>query len=357
MRATGKQSRLKKPTAKRLRILFTCVGRRVQLLTAFRQAADRLGVNLDVHGADATRFSPAMHLVDKAHTVAPIAEGRYVEELLAIARRSETDLVVPLIDSELPLIAAAADRFAAIRCRALISSPSVVRICRDKLATYDCLQKAGIDTPRTWPWVAVTTLKRHHFPYYLKPRTGSAAVGNYVVRTVNELETFGRRVPDAIVQEFVDGSEHTLDVYCGLDGRPRCVVPRKRIEVRTGEVSKGVITKDAALMAVGRNVAEVLGECRGVITVQCIVEAGGRIRVIEINPRFGGGAPLSIRAGADFPGWIMTELLGKTPRINPTGFRDDLAMLRYDEAVFVANASKLLNTSRPPRRPTVSASS
>ena len=94
-------------------------------------------------------------------------------------------------------------------------------------------------------------------------------------------------------------------------------------------------------MAVGRKVVEMLGECRGVITIQCIVTPRRRIRVIEINPRFGGGVPLAIHAGADFPRWILSELIGRRPRINPTGFRDDVALLRYDESVFVANASKL----------------
>jgi carbamoyl-phosphate synthase large subunit len=88
-------------------------------------------------------------------------------------------------------------------------------------------------------------------------------------------------------------------------------------------------------------VADALGDCRGVITVQCILAPGGRIRVIEINPRFGGGVPLSIHAGADFPQWILAEMLGRPVRIDPTAFRDDIAMLRYDESVFVPDASKL----------------
>lgn len=166
-------------------------------------------------------------------------------------------------------------------------------------------------------------------------------MGNYVINNADELRTFGRRVPDAIVQEFVKGTEHTLDVYTGFDGTPRCVVPRKRLEVRTGEVSKGVIVKDARIMATGARVAEVLGGCRGVVTVQCMVTPRGRIRVIEINPRLGGDVPLAIHAGADFPKWILMELLGKRPRINPSGFRDDIAMLRHDDSVFVPNASGL----------------
>lgn len=167
-------------------------------------------------------------------------------------------------------------------------------------------------------------------------------MGNYVINNRDELAAFGRRVRDPIVQEFVEGVEHTLDVYTGFDGKPRCVVPRRRLEVRTGEVSKALIVKNPAIMAIGCAVAEVLRECRGVITVQCIVTRRGRIRVIEINPRFGGGVPLSIQAGADFPRWILSELIGKQPRIGATAFRDDLAMLRFDESVFVRNASKFL---------------
>ncbi|MGB2986294.1 MAG: ATP-grasp domain-containing protein [Phycisphaerae bacterium] len=326
-------------------MLFTCIGRRVELLAAFRQAAKRLGIHLDIHGADVTRLSPAIHKVDKAHILPPISAGDYADALVDLVRRARINLLVPLIDLELTIVAGAVDRFAQFGCCALISSESVVQTCGDKMATYRVLKAADIDTPNTWMWSEVVKRKRHRFPYYLKPRFGSAAMGNYVVRNRDELHTFGRCVPDAIVQEFIEGSEHTLDVYTGFDGKPRCVVPRRRLEVRSGEVSKGLIVKDPAIMAVGRRVAEMLGECRGVITVQCIVTPENRIRVIEINPRFGGGVPLAIHAGADFPRWILSELLGNRPRINPTGFHNDIAMLRFDHSVFVRQASKLVKDS------------
>lgn len=321
-------------------MLMTCVGRRVELLRAFRRAGEQLGLDLSIHGADASPLSPAIHCVDTAHTVPSIGSGRYIETLLTLVKKHRISLLIPLIDTELELLSEARERFADLNCTALISAPSVVATCNDKLATYEVLTRAKIDTPKTWPWKEVTARKRHTFPYFLKPRAGSAGVGNFVIRTVEELHTLGSRVSDAIVQEFVEGVEHTLDVYTGLDGVPRCVVPRKRIEVRNGEVSKGLTVKDPDIMAVGKRVAEVLGECRGVVTVQCMVTPERRIRVIEINPRFGGGAPLAIHAGADFPKWILQELTGTRPRINPQGFRHDVAMLRFDESVFVPNASK-----------------
>jgi carbamoyl-phosphate synthase large subunit len=283
-------------------------------------------------------------VVDRAHLVPTIASGGYIDALERIVSRAGINLLIPLIDSELPDIAAARNRFADLGCLALISSPHVVQTCRDKLATFEALRRAGIDTPETWTWDEALRRTRHRFPYYLKPRAGSAAMGNYIVRDADELRVFGRRVKEPIVQEFVEGSEYTLDVYTGLDGRPRCVVPRRRIEIRSGEVSKGVIAKDRAIMAVGRRVVEMLGECRGVVTVQCIVTLDRRIRVIEVNPRFGGGAPRAIHAGADFPRWLLAEHGGRKIRIKALGFRSDVAMLRYDDSVFLQKASKFLKT-------------
>ena len=93
---------------------------------------------------------------------------------------------------------------------------------------------------------------------------------------------------------------------------------------------------------------ESLGAGPGVITIQCfltkskikskITDRGPagteQIIFIEINPRFGGGIPLSIKAGANFPLWILRLWLGQKPRIRQTGWRDGLTMLRYDEAVW-----------------------
>jgi len=326
-----------KPT---VRLLLTCIGRRVELARAFRRASEKLGISLEVHGADSSRLSPAIHMVDHAHVVPTISSGKYIASLAKIVHRHRIDLLIPLIDSELFEIAAARGRFGELGCLALVSSPRVIQICGDKLATFEALKAAGIDTPDTWSWKEVLRRGRHRFPYYLKPRMGSAGAGNHVVRNADELRVFGSCVHEPIVQELVEGAEYTLDVYVDSDGRPRCVVPRKRLEVRTGEVSKGLTVKNRAIMAVGKRVVEMLGECRGVVTVQCIVDSDRRIRVIEVNPRFGGGAPLAIHAGADFPKWILQELLGRRLRIQPDCFSNGVAMLRFDDSVFIRYASR-----------------
>ena len=331
---TIKQSKRVTSTRGRLSILFSCVGRRVELIESFRRAAKRLGIGLCIHGSDSSWLAPAMHHVDQAHTVPPINDDRYTDALFDLVRKYSIDMIIPLIDSELPKLSRSRGRLSEIGCRAVISSEEVIKTCRDKMRTYRMLKNAGIDTPATWTLERVLRKKRHRFPYFMKPREGSAGKENHKVFNLEELKIFGHRVVDPIVQEFVEGVEHTLDVYTGFDGVTRCVVPRKRLEVRNGEVSKGVIVKDRRIMSVGRKVARALRHARGVITVQCIVTADQRIRVIEINPRYGGGAPLGIHAGADSPYWLISEHLGRPVKIDPTAFESNVAMLRFDQSVF-----------------------
>jgi carbamoyl-phosphate synthase large subunit len=88
-------------------------------------------------------------------------------------------------------------------------------------------------------------------------------------------------------------------------------------------------------MSEAASLVEVLKAGPGVITLQLFLTGDGKIKFIEINPRFGGGAPLSIRAGADFPKWILQELTGRKPNIRLDGFRDNLLMLRYDSEVWL----------------------
>jgi carbamoyl-phosphate synthase large subunit len=318
-----------------LRVLLSCIGRRVELAEAFRAAGRELGIRLELHGTDTSPLAPAIHHVDRAHLVKPVSHRRYIHDLIKLATRNHIDLIVPTIDTDLPKLADARDRFARLGCRVIVSSPEVIAIGRDKLLTHVFLTGAGIETPLTWPAQQVLRRRRRRFPCQIKPRYGSAGHGNYRVDDAEALGFWARRVPDPVVQEFVPGDEYTLDVYAGLDGRARCVVPRRRLEVRAGEVQKAQIVKDARLIGIGRRVVDAMGECVGVITVQVIREPSGRIRVIEINPRFGGGAPLSIRAGADFPRWLLAEHLGRRPRILMDGYRDGLYMLRYDQSVFV----------------------
>jgi carbamoyl-phosphate synthase large subunit len=331
-------------------LLFTCVGRRVELLQAFRTAARQRNVALRLVGIDSDLTAPALACVDAAHLVPPVADPGYLAAVREIVVRERVAALIPTTDTDLPVISAHRDELDALGCVAMIGDAQATAICRDKVLTYQHLKAHGIDTPQTWTAAELAAADpRPGFPLFIKPRTGSASQWTHKLADRLDLDYYLQRVRDPIVQEFVGGVEHTLDVYVGLTGEPRCVVPRARWAVRTGEVSKGVVVKDPEIMAAGRAVVRSLGpSLRGLVTIQCIVTAPRRICFIEINPRFGGGAPLGIAAGADYPGWLIDELRGQTPEIAFDGFRHGLCMLRYDWSVFVPLGEDLAPRLAPP---------
>ena len=307
----------------------------MELVNAFRAAGESLDIRVICYGTDASWLAPAMHHIDHPVIVPRIAEPGYLRFMVDMVKRERIDLIVPTIDTELVKLAEAKAQFQALGCTVLVSEPNVIRICQDKLLTYRSLASGGIPTPQTWTLREALKLKNKPIPGFIKPRYGSAGMGTARVNRLDELRIKGRKVHHPIVQTLARGIEHTLDVYCSLtDGAVRCVVPRRRLEVKGGEVSKAQVVKDRKLMALGKRVVEHLGDCVGVVTVQMMRPERGPTKVIEINPRFGGGAPLSIAAGADFPKWILTELLGRKPTIRLDGFKANLQMLRYDQSVF-----------------------
>ena len=322
----------------KLCILFTCIGRRVSLLNSFRKAAKQLKINATLCGTDTTELSPALQLCDKGFLVKPIKHPGYIRQLLSIVKKNRVKLLVPTVDLDLKLLAKNKPKFAALGCRVLVSSPEVLDICQDKRKTYKFLCKNNFDTPATRSAKLVLAGKSEiKFPLFLKPWDGYASRGNAVVHNKKELEFYARRVPNPICQELVRGTEYTCDVYVDFGMKVRCVVPRKRIETRAGEVSKSQVVKDRHIMSRAAKLVEALGAGPGLITLQLFKTPEGGLRFIEINPRFGGGAPLSIKAGANFPKWILQELLGKKTNIGFDDFKDGLVMLRYDSEIWLKN--------------------
>ncbi len=333
-------------------VLFTCVGRRVELLQAFRSAARRLGLPLRLVGLDSDITAPALCCADDAVIVPRATDARYIPAVLDAVRQYQGGLLIPTTDTDLPVLSQHRAQIAAAGCTPLIAEAEIIQTCRDKLETYAHLRRHGIDTPETFTPDQIRAVASPRFPLFIKPRTGSASQWVHKIADAVDLDYYLRRVADPIIQEFVEGTEHTLDVYVGLSGVVRCVVPRARWQVRGGEVSKGVVVKDLEVMEAGRRLVETLGPSpRGVVTLQCIVTPQRRIRFIEINPRFGGGAPMAIAAGADFPAWLLQEFTGQAPRIDFDGFRHGLCMLRYDWSMFVPLDPDLKPRLAPPMSP------
>lgn len=304
-------------------------------MEAFRRALSELGLSGRLLAADLAPISAACRLADVAIGVPRADSEEYIPALLRIVADHQVGLLVPATDLDLLDLARHRQRFAELGCTVMIASEETIRVCRDKSATAELIRRAGL------PEIHTATLAEFHdrpfYPCFVKPVSGSGAIGAARIEDPGELDLHVAKFgPELIVQECAPGQELTIDVYRDRAGVVRSVVPRQRLAVRSGEVEKGVTVDDAGLIDATLRLAGVLGDLWGVFCCQCRRDGDDAPpQFFEINPRFGGGAPLSIAAGANLPLYLLQEVLGRDVTAEVGQFTANLVMLRYDQAAYV----------------------
>ena len=311
-----------------MKILFTSIGRRVELVQAFRAAAEKDLLNLIIYGGDMEDFAPALSFCDHAGKLQGIIEDSYIPTLVRICNDEEIDALIPTIDTDLLILAENKGKFG--KTKVLVSGADKIAICRDKRLTAEFFNSVGLKAHRPTD----DYLKyRGGFPAFIKPRNGSSSIFAYRVNDCDELRAYAERVPDYIIQPFVDGTEYTVDIFCDFDGNPIFITPRIRLAVRAGEVLKTKILQDGEIINNIKTLVSEFHPC-GPITVQLIREFHtGEDYYIEINPRFGGGAPLSMKAGANSARALLRLLSGEKLGFVSGAAQDGAVFSRFDQSV------------------------
>lgn len=314
-------------------ILFTSSGRRVSLIKHFKEVYKIQNISGGIITADLKDSAPTAFISDKHYLVPKVNSPFYVQELLAICKHEDIDLVIPLIDTELLLLSKNRNLFEEMNVNILVSGCQLNEIASDKTKTYNFFTEKNIATPKVYSEEELHE-KNYNFPLLIKPLNGSSSKGVTKIQNEKELAFFKDYIPNSMVQEFVEGTEYTVDVMVDFKGNIKTIVPRKRIETRAGEVSKGITKKDLSIIKAVEKVVKVLPDPVGCLTLQCFKKVNGDIIFIEINPRFGGGIPLSIEAGANFPLWTIKSSRGEQFLNKDFSWKENLTMLRFDEAIF-----------------------
>lgn len=317
-----------------MRLLLTSIGKRVQLIQHLRKT-------FRVIGADASDQNAARHFADKFFKVPRCGESGYVEALLAICQREGAAGLIPLYEEEFSVLNGAREQFEELGVHLILSGDQVIDICNDKGKTAAFFERQGIPAPKVYSLEEAE--KEGSYPLIVKPFNGMGSRNVFRVENREQLRFFAGYVSNPMIQSFARGTEYTIDVLCDEGGTPVYIVPRVRLEVRSGEVVKSKTAKQDMVVYETMKLLEALnreGRVAGPLTVQCFLsEDGKEISFIEINPRFGGGVPLSFAAGADYGSALAAMCEGKrwSLRTREEYLADfsELTMLRYDQAVFI----------------------
>ncbi len=318
-------------------LLLSCAGRRVELLRIWKRAFLELGLEAQVVAADAQPFAPAFICADRRAIVPKVCDANFVDAMLRVCEQNAVRWVIPTIDTELPILAAARQTFLSHGIEVMVSDPETVAIAGDKRRSHDWFAANGFPTFRQTDIATALADPDWVYPCFAKPARGSRSVGAQRIASPGALRLRQAEYGgDDVVESLGRGFEVTADAWISPKTRKcLCVVPRRRLEVRDGEVSKAKTIDAPDIVRCVKDVAEALPGARGAICVQMFYEPASKdIRLMEINPRFGGGYPLTDAAGANFARWFLEDSLG-LPSTACENWTRDLLMLRYDQACYV----------------------
>lgn len=302
-------------------LLFLGGAKRVAVGRMFGHACHDRGLECMITGYELDRHCPLAAIGDVVEGL-KWSDPAIFDTLDQVSDAYGVNIVVPFVD---PAVGIAA-RYAAMNhygreIFSPVTSHELAARMFDKCAAAEFFEQLGLPIPATF---GPGELFR---PLIAKPRFGSASKGIVMIDTPKKLRELEPQADRYLIQERIDNrSEITVDCYVGVrDGRIYTVSPRVRLEVSGGESVRTLTVDDPEAVDLACHILDVTG-LRGAVTIQLLRDLdNGRLLLMEINPRLGGGVVASVHAGADIPGLIIADALG-----------DQLAELTPQPGVLVA---------------------
>jgi carbamoyl-phosphate synthase large subunit len=319
---------------KDLNTLITSASRKVWLIERFRQAYKKEDMRGKIIAIDISRLNPAMHLADKNYIVPRLDDEHFLETVLDICKKENIKLIIPTRDADVLFFAKNRKTFESLDILVPVSTEEVVRICNDKIEFFEFCNKNDIKTPSTQLGKGINFVSVD-LPVVIKPREGAGSISTFIVRNEEDLHLFLKRIEDPIIQEFIEGDEYTIDAFIDMSGNIIFIIPRRRLQVVSGESYKGKTVRDEHLIEKTTKLIEKLG-CVGHVTIQCI-KKDNEFYFFDLNPRFGGGASLGIEAGGNSPYFLLQMMAGKKIESIVGKYKNNLYMLRYTKDLFLVD--------------------
>ncbi|MGZ8764986.1 MAG: ATP-grasp domain-containing protein [Acidimicrobiia bacterium] len=283
---------------------------------------------------DADPLAVGLFLADDHAVVEPATSDAFLTGVDDVVKRFDVDAVLCTVAEEMLRLAGHRTHLADLGAAIWHSPSDAVGTCIDKLAFADAMEAAGLPVPATASAEEALRESTVAGPWIVKPRRGRGSRDVYAVDELDELAWACRRVPEPIVQTRLDGREFTVDVLVDRDGVTAGAIPRWRLATKAGISTQGRTFSDPMVATVASAAAESLG-LRGPVNVQGFVDPDGAVSLVEVNPRFSGGLPLTLAAGADVVGETLRATRGRPVRADHLDFEPGVIMTRHLTEVFL----------------------
>ena len=296
-----------------MKVLLIGAGRRVSLAQRF----------ID-HGFDV--FSYETEVECPIANVATIIEGKKWDDsnirldILNAINNIKPDLVLPLSDQASPILSS-------IPYKGVITSSGRTNtICLNKqdFAKY-------LDNRDYYPNII------DNCEIIAKPIFGANSKGIEKLSFKDYTKKIEMLSKTHIFQRYIAGFEISVDAYFNKFSKMIDAVPRKRVEVQGGEVSRSTTLSRNSYDVV--RITQEIGEKIGLVGPVCaqyiIDKNDNKTYIMEINARFGGGVILSLEAGFDQIQLLKDEwIYNKECLPHLHDWKINFSMVRYFQEYF-----------------------
>lgn len=283
-----------------INVLIPSAGRRVELVRMFKDVFKIPRWEGRVFTCGVGSYMPAAFESDEHFIVPAIKdEDEYVQAITAICNERKIRYIFPVIDFDVKVLSRNKKKILRLAGTEVVCPDYENAMkCFNKWETAQFFKSVNVPHPETYLNVEDIKLSGQ---FISKPLYGFASKN---IKTV-DLDDESYKCSDGeILQRKITGREYTVD--CVSDRRFDVVslVARERMYTRGGEVQTGRVVNHLhyhPYLAVMSKRLELVGPW----CAQYIVDSDGKVWFIEINTRFGGGNPMSKRAGQD---QVLTSL-------------------------------------------------
>lgn len=270
-----------------MRILLTSAGTAtcVNLIKYLKKSGDYVVVtDINVIG-----YTAGSLLADRFYQVPLAVDKNFVEMLNEIVLMENIELLIPINDIEVYICSKAINK---IRCQCIVPNISTIEEIRDKYTCSCQMKNIGIHVPEILSADDIS-IKR-----ILRDRIGVGSKGIVLLEIGEKCGEFLDK--EKFLQRcIVDGKEYTVDILADRDGEPVYIVPRERLEIKSGLATKVRISKDTILID---SVKAILQKYKlpGFSNIQFIKDIYDKYWFIEINYRFSGCGAATLAVCPDY---------------------------------------------------------
>ncbi len=279
---------------------------------------------------DMDPMAAGLHLADHHYVSPPIRDPEeYLGFLRDLCTRHRVSVLYPCYSRELSLVSQARESFSSLGVQMLVPPPEVIDLCNSKQHMAQLVSELGIPTP-----ACVLDPGPSDLPLFSKLDEGSSSTGALVVDDAHMLNHLLVSGESRIYQDYVQGTEYTVDALCDRQSRLLFAGPRIRLATKSGQSVKAITVHNKALSDYVERICAAVGVV-GVCNLQ-FIERDGSFHFIELNPRYAaGGLMLTVHAGANLPLVAAKLMLGLPIDASELRHEPNTVMTRYWEEIIL----------------------